>query len=352
MAKPSIAEELAASDAALEQRQSDRQISELKSKLARSEQKRKLAETAVEELEAIDEFRKGLGGDGGASFEPFVPKKPSGTATGIICLNDWHCEETVDPNTINGLNTFDLSIAEKRIKRVAERTLRLLDAQRRLSNIRDLVVWLGGDLVSGFIHDDLVEGNSLSPIDACIWAKSQIIGVLDYWLEHGDLSSITVPESIGNHGRTTKKPRISTAANHSFEYWMYHNIADIFAARGEKRVRFKIEKGYHNWLDIQGKRVRFHHGDWIKYQGGVGGITIPVNKAINEWNKAQKADYDFFGHWHQHEKHRRWTACNCLIGYSAYALSIKAEYSEPSQTFAVFDRNKAAPVSVTEVFCD
>lgn len=132
---------------------------------------------------------------------------------------------------------------------------------------------------------------------------------------------------------------------------MYHNIADVYGARGEKRITFKVETGYHNWLDVQGKLVRFHHGDWLKYNGGVGGITIPVNKSLNEWNKAKRADYDIFGHWHQHQKHYRWCACNCLIGYNPYALSIKADWSEPSQTLLVFDRDRPVPVLVQEIYC-
>ena len=32
--------------------------------------------------------------------------------------------------------------------------------------------------------------------------------------------------------------------------------------------------------------------------GGVGGITIPLNKAISAWNNQRMADYDILGHYH------------------------------------------------------
>lgn len=328
-------------------------ITDLENKLARERQKRSLAESEAEELRVVQEFRSGIReGEGAARLPPFRPKDPSGPATAVICLNDWHGEETVEPDTVNGKNEYNLEIAERRIRNVGDRALRLLDARRKLSHIRDAVVWIGGDIITGHIHEELVEGNSLSPLRACKWAKGHIVGILDYLLEFGDFDSIAVTFSRGNHGRTTVKPRVATAAEHSYEYWMYDAIAEKYADRGESRVQFKLDRSYHSILDIQGKRVRFHHGDYIKYAGGVGGITIPVNKAIAEWNKSEVADYDVFGHWHQFLRHRRWCACNCMIGYNAYAVKIKAEYSEPSQTMIVFDRDRPTPVSVDEIYCD
>lgn len=347
-----LAEAMQGVDHVRAERTHEREVAKLKADLAKSEQKRKHAEQELAEHEAIAEFRDGIKGDGGKSHRAYKYRKPSGSATAVVCLNDIHGEETVDPATINGLNEYNLEIAERRLDVVANSVLLLLDAERRKSHIRDLVVWLGGDIITGNIHEELAEENALSPIEACRWAKWHLIGLLDHWLEHADVDSVSVVTSKGNHGRTTAKPRIATSAKHSYEWGMYEDMADIYAARGDKRIQFKNDRGYFNWLDIQDKRVRFHHGDWIKYNGGVGGITIPVNKAINEWNKSERADYDVFGHWHQHKKGHLWASCNCLIGYNAYAQSIKAEFSVPTQTMFVFDAKRHAPVSVLEVFCD
>jgi len=104
-----------------------------------------------------------------------------------------------------------------------------------------------------------------------------------------------------------------------------------------KSVRWHIGEGYHNWLTLYGRDIRFHHGDAINYWGGVGGITIPVNKAISQWNKIRPADLDWFGHWHQRITMNRWVCNSSLIGFSDYSLMIKAEYEPPSQTLGVFD---------------
>lgn len=350
--KAKLKQELAEEALTRRERDHEREINALKIKLAKSEARRKQAETDLDEAGVIAEFFDGLGGDGGAKHKPFKPKKPSGSATAVLAVNDIHGEETVDPATINGLNEYTLSIAEKRLACVGHNALMLLDAQRKMSHIRDLVVWIGGDIITGFIHEELAEGNALSPTEACLWAEKQLIGLLDHWLEFADVDSITVVTSWGNHGRTTAKPRIGTASRHSYEWLMYKHLEHVYEMRGEPRIRFKVERGHHNWLEIQGKQVRFHHGDWIKYQGGVGGITIPVNKALAAWNDSKRADFDIFGHWHQHKRDHHWASCNCLIGYNAYAQSIKAPCTPPSQTLIVFDKNRPGAVSVQEIYCD
>jgi hypothetical protein len=66
------------------------------------------------------------------------------------------------------------------------------------------------------------------------------------------------------------------------------------------RVEFRISEGYHSFLDIYGNlKIRLHHGHAINYQGGIGGIFIPAFKSISQWDKANRADLDVFGHFHQ-----------------------------------------------------
>lgn len=352
MAKLPPAELLAdlESEAALRtQRDHDRDVAKLKGRLRRAEQKLSLAERDLELAREQSDFLRALDSPSPPAYE-YEPRKASGAATAVLVLGDWHVEETVDPATINGKNEYNLSIAERRIKRMFAKAAELIEAERGLSCIKDLVVAVLGDMITGQIHEELAEENSLSPTEASLFAQDHIAGGIDFLLKHSGCKSITVPTCYGNHGRTTQKPRTSTAYKHSYEWLLYNQLERYY--RREPRVTWKVDRGYHNWLTIQGKRVRFHHGDWIRYAGGVGGLSIPVNKAINEWNKTEWADFDFFQHWHQHIRAKRWSVGNCLIGYNAYALSIKAEYSKPTQTLAVFDKRRELPVVVREVYCE
>jgi hypothetical protein len=279
-----------------------------------------------------------------------IKKHRGGEATAILCLSDWHAEETVDANSVNGLNEFNIDIADERIKRVFEKALYLLEFARNISTIKDLVVWLGGDLITGYIHDELVESNSLSPSEACLFVQDRVVTGIDHLKNHANVKGVTVVTNHGNHGRTTVKKRISTSHKNSYEWLMYNNLARMY--RKDPLVKWKIAEGYLNYLDIQGHTVRFHHGDGMRYQGGVGGITVPVNKAIAQYDKQRRAAFDVFGHYHQFMENWRWICNGAIVGYNAYALEIKADIQPPTQSFIVVDKEygkvMALPIFVDE----
>ena len=278
-----------------------------------------------------------------------LKRRAGGASTAIICLNDWHLEEHVDPASIEGLNEFNLDIAEKRIHRVYERAMHLLELARGMSNIKELVIWLGGDLINGYIHEELMDGNFLGPTDAIRFAQDQIASGLQHFLKQAKVNKITVVTNQGNHGRSTKAKHISTGYKTSWEYGAYLNLADKFA--NDPKIVFKVSQGYHNNLDIQGHLVRFHHGDAIRFMGGVGGVHVPLRKKIAQWNKAGRtARLDVLGHFHQYSDDWYYIVCGCLVGYNAYALHIGAEFQRPTQTFIVMDRDEGK-VMCLPIFC-
>ena len=113
---------------------------------------------------------------------------------------------------------------------------------------------------------------------------------------------------------------------------------------GNERVKFVLQEGYHIYLKVYDKMIRFHHGHNIKYQGGVGGLSIPLNKAISQWDKAVRADLSVCGHWHQRKDFGNAMVNGSLIGYNAYAVSIKADYEKPQQTFFLLDRDRGKTI--------
>jgi hypothetical protein len=96
----------------------------------------------------------------------------------------------------------------------------------------------------------------------------------------------------------------------------------------------------HSYLQVYDTTIRFQHGHAIKYGGGVGGIYIPVNKAIAQWNKARHADLDVFGHFHQQRDGGNFVVNGSLIGYNAFAMSIKADYEQPKQALFLMDKKR------------
>jgi hypothetical protein len=273
----------------------------------------------------------------------------SGTseATAVVTASDWHIEEEVRSSEVNGLNEYTLEIAHERTTRFFQNVLRLIRMAQKDVSIKNLVLGLLGDFISGSIHEELLEINQLSPSDAIWEAQNIIIAGIDFLLNNSDLA-LTIPCKSGNHGRTTKKVRHASEEGNSLEAFMYNNLALHYAK--EKRVRFIISNSYHIYLPVYDFTVRFHHGHAINYGGGVGGIYIPVNKAIAQWNKATKAYMDFFGHFHQMRDGGNFVSNGSIIGHNAYAISIKADYEKPRQTLVLIDKKRGktivAPVLV------
>lgn len=263
-----------------------------------------------------------------------IPKHKTEVSEGvpIIVASDWHIEELVKSSTVNNLNSFNLKIAEERVIRFFQRALRLIQIQERDVKVNTVVLALLGDFISGSIHDELMENNQLLPAEAIWKAQSWIISGIDFLLKHTK-HELIVPCQSGNHARMTQKQRHSTEAGNSLEVLMYQNL-DLYY-RKNKRVKFIISDAYHTYLDIFGTIIRFHHGHSVKYGGGIGGIYIPTNKAIAQWNKAYKADLDIFGHYHNLKDGGNFICNGSLIGWNAYAIHIKADFEKPKQAFTV-----------------
>ena len=281
-------------------------------------------------------------------FVKMSRSKSEGVAV-IVPASDWHCEEKVFEAATNGKNKFDLVEAEARIKRFYSKIVELVEWQSRLAPVTELWHPLLGDLMTGEIHEDLMETNTLSPTEACVFLRDMICSGINLLIKETKLP-IAIPTCVGNHGRTTQKMRIKTSTRNSYEWLLYKTLEKFYA--NNKRVAFQVGEGYHNNQTILGRKVRFHHGDGLRYNGGVGGITIPVNKAIAQWDKVEQVDFDIFGHYHQFLwNYPKWVCCGSLMGYSEYSLSIKSEFQHPTQTFIVLDRKfgvtNALPIFLT-----
>jgi hypothetical protein len=276
------------------------------------------------------------------------PARPN-QATAVVVLSDWHVEETVTREQTSGLNAFDLEVADRRIAELAQRIGVLVEHERQLVKLDRIVIAALGDFISGHIHEELVETCSLAPHAATRWAAARLRGIIDL---AADLArEVVVVTQPGNHGRSNHgKPRKSTEHDHSFEQHAYHVLA---AAETRPNVRWDIAEGYLGYLDLEGFVIRYHHGHEIRYQGGVGGIAVPVNKAIAAWNRNRPAHLDVFGHWHQWGWLRgKYVSNGSLIGINAYGLRIKAEAEAPCQSFLVVDHGRREVTRAVPIWCD
>jgi hypothetical protein len=306
------------------------------------------AEYAADMEKRLESLMEITGAPAIERFEKMKRSSPEGSAV-IVPATDWHCEEVIKSEAVNGKNEYNLDEAEKRIKRFYNKIVELIEWQKGLAPVAELWHPLLGDLMTGNIHEDLTETSPMSPTETCVWLRDRLCSGIDFLLKETDLP-ISIPTCVGNHGRTTQKMRIKTSCRNSYEWLLYKTLEKIY--EGHERVAFFVGNGYHNIQTILGRKVRFHHGDGLRYNGGIGGITIPVNKSIAQWDKVNPVDFDIFGHWHQFlSNYPKWVSCGSMMGYSEFSLSIKSEFQHPTQTFIVLDRRygmtQAIPIFLT-----
>ncbi len=313
-------------------REQNKLRAELKVVKAKYQESLKTIEAQEASLSVVAELKEGL------ETHTIEPNYPSGTgeATVVVVASDWHIEETVGAE-VGGLNKFYLTIAHKRAERFFAKAHRLTTLLAQDVKIPTMVLALLGDFISGHIHDELVENNSLSPMHAIVDAQNLLASGIQFLLDNSD-RKIHIPCHSGNHSRTTLKTRFATENGHSLEYLLYVALADHF--RNEPRVTFQIAEGMHSYVQVYNTMVRFQHGHACKYGGGVGGIYIPLAKAIAQWSRARHADLDVMGHFHQQVDGGHFLVNGSLIGYNSFALSMRCGYETPKQTLFLLDKNR------------
>ena len=340
--------DVAAGLADAERLQADAELARLRSEVA-SYQKRYKA--ALAEIDRQRERADALVALKGIDAKRPLTKSVKGSkhdASMVVLLSDIHCEETVRPETVNGLNAFDLDVCQARLDELQGRFFAMLEHERQLARVDRVVVWLGGDLISGMIHPELAEENALHPLAAVRWIGERLRGFLDAVADNA--REVIVATSCGNHGRTTEKLR-TNEADTSYEHHLYLTMR---AAETRKNVRWQVGEGHLNYLDLDGFRIRFCHGHAVRFQGGIGGIHVPLNKAIAAWDATERADLTCLGHWHQFSWSRsgRYVSNGSVIGHSAYAVRIKANYEPPCQAAIVIDHGRREVTKAYPLFCD
>jgi hypothetical protein len=314
-------------------RERQRLTTEVNSLRARYQESLKTIERQDRELRLVTEMD--------TSTEPFIIEPAAGKhtseGTAVLVASDWHIEENVG-SEVGGLNRFNIEIAQERATTFFRAGLRLVKLLQQDITIKTVVLACLGDYITNDIHEgENSEVNELQPMHAIVLAQNMLISGIEFILANSEVN-LVVPCHSGNHARTTHRTRFTTENGHSLEYLMFLHLQAYF--RGEKRVQFLVSESYHSYLDIYGKIIRFHHGHAIKYQGGIGGIFIPAYKAVSQWNKGRQADLDVFGHFHQLRDGGNFICNGSLIGYNAFALSIKADFEAPKQALFLIDKKR------------
>lgn len=264
-------------------------------------------------------------------------------AVAVVICSDWHVEETVTLEQTNGANEMSLDIAEARIERLGRGIVRMIELSRHGADVQRLVVALIGDIINGYLRDENLIGNSLTPPEAIVWVWERIARMLEFVRDHAGLKNIHVVCRSGNHGRfmglSTTRVMWSEKETMSLEHILYSMLAARY--KGDPILSFDVPKsGIYTELDILDYKYRFFHGDNVKFMGGVGGLSVPLTKLVLRLNQRRKAYMHCLGHFHSTHWLPNANVNGSLIGYDAYATALGFDFEIPQQSFFLVRRGR------------
>jgi hypothetical protein len=218
------------------------------------------------------------------------------------------------------VNEYSVEIAKDRARTFITVAIELLRKHIQGGKYPGVVLILGGDMLSGDIHEELSETNEMPTMPALI----ELVGVLSWCIRTlaDEFGAVFVPCVTGNHGRTSRKPRAKRRNHTNFDWLLYQMLAKVFEA--DRRVTFLIPEGPDAYYKIFGTRYLLTHGDQFRGGDGMIGALGPIargdkKKRARNVQTDKSFDVMLLGHWHQYIHMNRFIVNGTLKGYDEYA---------------------------------
>lgn len=272
--------------------------------------------------------------------EPKVPKwtlEHKGKAsdlTGVPTLfaSDWHWGEVVRPSEIGGVNEYNLEVACRRAQNMTSVTCELLTQHLSSARYPGIVLILGGDMLSGDIHDELRETNEVPTMVAWLDLLGNLRQMIDTLLDTFGL--VHIVGVTGNHGRNTNRPRAKRRNHSNFDWLLYQVLQRHYADR--KGISFQIPDGSDTQFRLYGHRYMLTHGDQFRGGDGIIGALGPITrgdikKRSRQSQLGQGYDTLLMGHWHQLIMLDSLIVNGSLKGYDEYAAQNNFKFESPRQ---------------------
>lgn len=312
-------------------RQKNKELASVKKQLAKAQEE---SDTAAN----IREFIYGI-----ARHDPNPPQWTlRGGITGhrgtpCTVWSDLHYGEVVRKNQTGGKNEYNKQVAAKRMKKLTETTIDLAfnHMGRAKTTYPGVVICLGGDIIGGDIHDELLRSNDRTVQLAIEETIDLLAAGIDNMATR--FGNAFVPCVVGNHGRSTHRLPMKNRVHTSHEYNVYCGLNRHF--RKSKHIQFLIPEDADANFRVYNHRYLLTHGDSLGVKGGDGiiGAIGPIMRGTMKVHRSEAQigkDFDtlIMGHWHQYITLPGLICNNAFKGYDEYArLGLRAPFSRASQ---------------------
>lgn len=241
----------------------------------------------------------------------------------VVHLTDLHAGVSVS----NYFNTYNLDVLKERLSAYLNN---ILNIQKRHCSENCYLV-LGGDLISGVIHDNLRIENNTNVIKQVVYVSDLISDFTRILSQHFNL--VTVYLTPGNHGRVFQNKE-NNIKGENFEMFIPAYL-DV-KLQNIENVIVKLENDIDETIGtfkVRGKTVYFSHGDKDSVKAIVSNLTLMLN---------EKPDIVLLGHRHTNRLttiyDTKVVESGCVCGSDSYCVD-KRLYNTPEQMVLVVSDN-------------
>lgn len=226
----------------------------------------------------------------------FTPRNPGTPETVVALVSDYHIGEVVSAEETGGVNAYDMDIFRERWQYHVDSIGGICLGKLTGYDFPVLHIVGLGDMISGLIHDELVETSDSTLMDWLIegsWVLAQGIRQLA-----AEFPEVRVDWLFGNHGRVTQKVRYKRRWV-NYDYLLGHMVATELRDVGN--VTFTNHKSFFALINVADHNLLALHGDQIKAWAGIPwyGITRATTN-LSALLKSQRKTFDLvaLGHFH------------------------------------------------------
>ena len=224
-----------------------------------------------------------------------VPDRRKGHAeVAVAILSDWQLGKKTP--------TSSSDVCEQRVAQYADKVIKLANIQRSNHPVREVRVWLLGDLVEG----ELIFPGQAHRIDSSLYRQVTLDGprILANFLRKmlGSFDRVHVTAVIGNHGAIGGPVRRESHPETNADTMLYRIVNQIVV---DPRLTWNIadpagERGWYAIDEIGTFRSLLFHGDQIR--GGFAGFPLyGLAKKVWGWQSGavpESFTHAALGHWH------------------------------------------------------
>jgi hypothetical protein len=226
-----------------------------------------------------------------------------GKHSGVVVaqITDWHLDEVVNPHEMLGMNAYNTTIAEMRMRRWVDKVVTLPREYMAGLTIEGLVIPATGDLFTGDIHAELKESNERKLLASVLYWMEPVIAALETF--EREYPAVAVHAVVGNHGRLTPKPIFKGRVHDNVEWLFWSIVRDRLADKGS-RVVVNVSASMDLNVPIYGRNHLLTHGDQFRGGSGISGAFAPLSLGAHRKTKRQMAagvpmETMVIGHLHQ-----------------------------------------------------